>query len=554
MALSLVVQGFSGTDGGNRDQLSSNSTANGTTVQAGSITPSENNELVVFCFASIQTSASSIDSGYTKTQAQLTDGGFNHASTFIAYKVQTTATATNPTATAPSANGLAATILSFKAGIPPVITSTTIPSGDRGAAYSTTLSATGAPTSWSIVSDASASLSINNPGVLSAAALPNSLGDYTVVVRATNASGSDDQTLTLTVVDPLADLGDELDLTGLEITPVTLNVERLKASFGSGYGATASVGPGSGLWGWELASDALPDAEAYGNLIQNLPRFQYYTNFFLDHTEGTAGDTFRVDFRGKQYHAGFSDDSIGGSMQTYDLFDMSGVKLEMRRRQGVFYNDDGSILVPYAWIRADKIVGLSDGDSMVTDGWTGYAGTPDWTVASDGTAPTYETNETPNGGACVRLTDGDLTSPVGIGIHDIFIVLRIREATFSVDRGVCGTAGADDLLEGENGTTKFKDLSLTGVEYRKNGTLYTASTQQAPMNVFGVVHLRNTTGTFDAPDGMIIGQDPSGTAPGDCDVAEVVIPTISTDTQISDACAARITAGLKNRWGITATS
>jgi hypothetical protein len=159
---------------------------------------------------------------------------------------------------------------------------------------------------------------------------------------------------------------DELNLTGLEISPVSLTIERLTASFGQGYGASASIGTGSGLWGWELSSDCLPDDPIYQALINGVPRFQYYTQFYLDHTEGDAGELFVIDFRGRKFLVSFADDSISGNMQTYDLFDLSGIKLKMRRVKGMAFNPDGSIdTTPRTLHRID--VGRTSGGTIA--GW-----------------------------------------------------------------------------------------------------------------------------------------------------------------------------------------
>lgn len=139
---------------------------------------------------------------------------------------------------------------------------------------------------------------------------------------------------------------DELDLTGLEIGAISLKVERLTCDFGSGYGASASVGTGSGLWGWELSSEVVTDDDSYNDLIESVPSFQYYEQFFRDHTEGDAGDLFVIDFRGQKFLASFDTDSIGGEMHTYDLFSLDGVKVKMRRTAGMDFNADGSITVP----------------------------------------------------------------------------------------------------------------------------------------------------------------------------------------------------------------
>lgn len=140
----------------------------------------------------------------------------------------------------------------------------------------------------------------------------------------------------------------------MEIEPVRWDGEIIRHKFGSGYGIKTVVGDPAGVWGWVIASDALVDDAAYNDQIDNKPSFQYYFDFIKDHTTG-GRDVFIIDFRGRKYHASFADASIEGAMHTYDLFGLSGVRLEMRRVSGIHYRADGSIFYPtevpdiYSW-------------------------------------------------------------------------------------------------------------------------------------------------------------------------------------------------------------
>lgn len=86
-----------------------------TSGQPGSVTPSLNNELIIAGQANLNSNggASSIDSGFTKTDG--VDRAPNGLGVAIAYLIQTTATAANPTWSWPSAQSQALTIATFKA-------------------------------------------------------------------------------------------------------------------------------------------------------------------------------------------------------------------------------------------------------------------------------------------------------------------------------------------------------------------------------------------------------------------------------------------------------
>lgn len=94
--------------------------ANGTgsaTLATGSITPSEDNCLVISALAhNALGSPISIDSGFTELGPEIDFGSGDHYGGQLAYKVQTTAASVNPTWTRGVGTvGMAATVASFKA-------------------------------------------------------------------------------------------------------------------------------------------------------------------------------------------------------------------------------------------------------------------------------------------------------------------------------------------------------------------------------------------------------------------------------------------------------
>lgn len=119
-------------------------------------------------------------------------------------------------------------------------------------------------------------------------------------------------------------------------------------------------------------------------------------------------------------------------------------------------------------------------------------------VQFDGTGCTFAANPQ-NGHNTVRLTSGSssrllatkTSSPNKFGpVFDIFIVMKMREATFATSCGIITDTTTDRYLVGSSGTALFANLGHSNYEYRLNGNLYAQSAQAAPMNVFGVVHLR----------------------------------------------------------------
>jgi len=91
--------------------------------------------------------------------------------------------------------------------------------------------------------------------------------------------------------------------------------------------------------------------------------------------------------------------------------------------------------------------------------------------------------------------NGVLTALGTVLAKDILLLMKMREATFSNDAGIVTAAVSVAALVGDSGTTKFTDLGLgANYQYRLDGVEYDEDDQQAPMNTWGVVHLRYTDG------------------------------------------------------------
>lgn len=114
---SFCVAAFSGSQTSS-DPFDVQNGANATfqsTLAPGSITPGSANELIVTCLQSDgQALAATINGGFTVTDST-TNAGFGHQSASMAYLIQTTAAAANPTWTRASGNStITANIASFK--------------------------------------------------------------------------------------------------------------------------------------------------------------------------------------------------------------------------------------------------------------------------------------------------------------------------------------------------------------------------------------------------------------------------------------------------------
>jgi hypothetical protein len=139
---------------------------------------------------------------------------------------------------------------------------------------------------------------------------------------------------------------DTISLEGINVDSIDWDGPVLRANYGSGYGDSVLVGNAAGLLMWELSDGGVsPDrttGDASGSEIDSVSRFEYYWEFFKEHTTGTT-EIFILEWRNKFWHASFADTRISAEQMTYDLFGISGVKVRQRKVRGFTYNDDGSI-------------------------------------------------------------------------------------------------------------------------------------------------------------------------------------------------------------------
>lgn len=116
---SIVAMGFTGAVTSPADQDAAGGlNTGGTTVQPGSITPSEDNELIIAALCHENTGAGgiSINSGFVDAPYQVAHDGAGHYGVAASYLIQTSAGAINPTFTSSASVALIADQVSFKAG------------------------------------------------------------------------------------------------------------------------------------------------------------------------------------------------------------------------------------------------------------------------------------------------------------------------------------------------------------------------------------------------------------------------------------------------------
>lgn len=114
---SIVVMGFSGSTGTPLDQNTGSVGGSGTTVQPGSITPTQDDELLVSMSTILDAATVTVNLSFDSPPDQVNQVAGDHVGMAMTYQIQTTATARNPTFTysASQTANITAGIASFKA-------------------------------------------------------------------------------------------------------------------------------------------------------------------------------------------------------------------------------------------------------------------------------------------------------------------------------------------------------------------------------------------------------------------------------------------------------
>lgn len=307
----------------------------------------------------------------------------------------------------------------------------------------------------------------------------------------------------------------------------SIRFEELENDLGDGYFSQALYGANTGLRKWKLKLASLAHTDVLPNTVTDVSgatvsREEYLWNLFC-HTKVTGEPFVFTSPRDGQYHlVRFADKDLSYQKMRVKIYS-TGVELKQVRIPGesVFHLDVTDL---------STIEGINrqfQGDTAFSGGdWASVLlGGPVMAVTGDVTEVSAELN----GHAIKRFNSSASTGYVkqqidGSTVREAFLVMKMREATFSNAAGVfADRAAGDDVLIGSSGTSKFTNPSLTDFSYKLNGLTYAQSDLQAPMNAWGVIHVRYATG-WGFAGGIQFGRD--GTTAGTyalMDVAEIVV-------------------------------
>ena len=340
-----------------------------------------------------------------------------------------------------------------------------------------------------------------------------------------------------------------LSTEGMNIDTVAHGAEVIEADFGSGYRESARVGDVGGTQMFALSAGVLPDHSDYGHLIDGVPRFEYYYEFWKTHVLTHGGRPFIIEHRGLKYMVDFDpSENFTYEMFTADLMG-AGVNLRQRRVRGVYYLDDGSLFDPaditgiQAWYAAEVSSALTAPDltNNVLDLDMDNTGPP---------LPTLGTNGDYDVWTFDGVDDGIFSHGTNFPLSHGFLVACFEDAAFnSLNEGLISTNTNYAIFLGDGAGDEWFDVGYgAGFEYKKNGTAFANATADAPMGgTLAILEFEFTTPI--TADGFQIGQDRgNATRLWKGDVAEVILVN---DTGMTAAEATAIRTYLARRYRIT---
>jgi hypothetical protein len=306
----------------------------------------------------------------------------------------------------------------------------------------------------------------------------------------------------------------------------------LRNDLSDGFRSKILFGSGNGVRMFKLGLPSLTGSSMDSRTVtgingETLTWENYIWELYCE-TQRT-GEPFAIQSqRNNQYYlVEFVNEQLSYQRLLTKLFS-TGIELRQIRVQGETVWDFANHEAIWAWFPSSFYDQFAEPDgSPVTETWIDQSpGTSDNSIDPTGTI-TYETNEA-NGYSIVRLdgTDGYFSTTLSATtIHEAFIVMKARAATWASFSGVLTKLASSSapILLGDDGTTKFYNNGFgTGFLYELNGVEYAEANQQAPMNEWGLVHVRYTTGW--PIDGIQIGKDRAEAARfAAIDVAEIAI-------------------------------
>jgi hypothetical protein len=285
----------------------------------------------------------------------------------------------------------------------------------------------------------------------------------------------------------------------------SISVAELENDLGDGYYAQTLIGANTGLRRWKLklgtlASNQVPSITS-GVTGTTLTREQYLWELFMYTKVSGQPFVFKSPRNGQYYFARFADKELSYQKMKVKIYS-TGVELKQVRLPGeavfTLYRSGADLYSPLdihggsGTTNANVDFWLKGTDTDESGNGAGFTNHDAVTETTVNSIPVSRFHAT---GTSAYMLQDDAN---GDDYYDIFLLMKVRTGTFDAfNSAVLSGFIPGDVLVGSASATTFSSLSGVGtgnVEYRLNGVLYTNADLEAPMNTFGIVHLRFPTG------------------------------------------------------------
>lgn len=310
-----------------------------------------------------------------------------------------------------------------------------------------------------------------------------------------------------------------------------------------GYRSSSLLGLNTGVRTFALT---LPTISAYGTSYTDpygatVTRHEYLRNLFKYNQTTGIPFAYQHPDTEQYYLVDFADSEITfGKVRGATIY-QTNVNLKQRR-----INGETIFSIPKMTYGASPYSLDWYDETSHSSGWTDI-GTGGASMTASGDV-VFSSNAQ-NGHNTVKLngssTNGSLSisSQFGAPVRDIVFVMKMRETTFSSNSNIwVGNSGSTVYLRGTSGGTKFQNPSITGLQYFLNGTEYAQSDMQAPMDTWGVVHLRFP---------LAVAADPSNSTFGSSNAKVSFGEIITFGNSHGLAEMYELTEHYQNKWGVT---
>lgn len=277
-----------------------------------------------------------------------------------------------------------------------------------------------------------------------------------------------------------------------------ISFSELENELGGGYYAQVLFGSENGERFWRLTLPTLTGSSMDGRTVEGinndtLTYEEYIWDLFCEQKVTGTAFAYQDTRSGQYYLARFANKELTYSRMLTKLYS-TGLELKQWRISGKTVFEPTKITQLWgAWNPAD----FPDFEGVWPAHLSSVLSTPPAALSPSGDVISTTSGTLP----IVRLSsttdNGKFTSGNNVTIKEAYLLMKIREATFGADDGIITGAATPNnaFLVGKSGTNEFYNFGFTGTHtHELDGVAYTQATARAPMNAWGIVHVRNTAG------------------------------------------------------------